>query len=582
MKNLLTIFAVVMTCLTACDKPDVTEPDDKQEQTGNNGNENGETPSEGEGEGETQKVKSMTITLERVGATTAYFKASTTKTAPDIEMGIYYSTDEIEHIYDCERVWDYDLENGTCVLVIEDLKPNTTYHYIPYIFMNGERVLGDALSFTTTDYFITVDAIVDGIEVTFTGYADLEGEGGVIYSTESQLTIENNIGRIDSVSDEFIYTIVLSEFTTYFYCSFHWDDDINDYAYGQVKKFTTGKYRDKYLEANKNLSLTSAIDLSLNGTANCYIVSEPGLYKIKGVKGNDEKQTLSNAYTPTILWETFGTDICPSCFDLIEAVCYKNDYMIFKTSSVYKEGNAVIAVKDEDETILWSWHIWFTDHPQEQVYYNDAGTMMDRNIGAISATQDDVGALGLYFQWGRKDPFIGSSSIHEALDAKSTIIWPSPVELDATVSTIEYSIANPTTFLLNEPHYNNDTLDNPWITSSADKSIYDPCPVGWCLPKSCEVWSSAFCLGDFYHSGSKSGHNFSGLLGDYETIWYPTGGINDNGRLYVGSSGSFWTANTSSERWANYFFITSEGDVYPYWGSFSGGGKSVRCFKETE
>ena len=76
------------------------------------------------------------------------------------------------------------------------------------------------------------------------------------------------------------------------------------------------------------------------------------------------------------------------------------------------EGNALIALCNADGDILWSWHIWFTDDPRGQEYYNNAGTMMDRNLGATSATPGDVGALGLLYQWGRKDPFLGSSSIH--------------------------------------------------------------------------------------------------------------------------------------------------------------------------
>ena len=40
MKKLLTIVAVGIMCLTACDKPDITDPDDNKEQIENNDNEN--------------------------------------------------------------------------------------------------------------------------------------------------------------------------------------------------------------------------------------------------------------------------------------------------------------------------------------------------------------------------------------------------------------------------------------------------------------------------------------------------------------------------------------------------------------
>ena len=32
---------------------------------------------------------------------------------------------------------------------------------------------------------------------------------------------------------------------------------------------------------------------------------------------------------------------------------------------------------------------------------------MDRNLGALSATPNDAKALGLFYQWGRKDPSMG-------------------------------------------------------------------------------------------------------------------------------------------------------------------------------
>ena len=105
--------------------------------------------------------------------------------------------------------------------------------------------------------------------------------------------------------------------------------------------------------------------------------------------------------------------------DLIKFVSYKDGYIAFQTADTFKEGNAVIAAKNSSSTILWSWHIWFTDHPKGQTYYSNAGTMMDRNLGATSATPGDVGAHGLLYQWGRKDPFLGSSSISDEVEAKS-------------------------------------------------------------------------------------------------------------------------------------------------------------------
>lgn len=598
MKRCLMLIAVVMICLTACDKPDVTEPDDKQEQTGNNGNENeggnedgtgnenGETPSEGEGEGETEKVKSMTITLEKLTATKAYFKASTKKTAPDIEIGIYYSQYAGDHIYDCERVWDYDLENGECELVIKDLDANTTYYYRPYLFMNGTRELGDELSFTTTDYSITVDVTVNGDAVTFSGYADIYiySNGGIIYSTESQLSMSNYIGEIEPIKrGEYSYTLTdFSDNTTYYYRTYYWAPD--GLVYGDVKSFTTGK--NLYLQENKNLSLSSAIDLSSSGTANCYIVSKAGLYKIKAVKGNDESQVIANASTSAILWETFGTDIKPDKLDLIKEFCYKDGYIVFRIDDNFRVGNALIAVQDAEENILWSWHIWLTSQPKEDVYisykdecdisYKDECTMMNRNLGATSSRPGDVEALGLLYQWGRKDPFLGSSSIRRSDEAKSTITWPSSVGSNASVGTIEYATANPTTYITADSdgdwQYNHD--NTLW---QSEKTIYDPCPAGWRIPD----WSIVtFGYDDNGYDYDNEG--ISVTIKSSSTAWYPASGgrYGNGGWLFsCGDEGYYWSVNSKYYMWFKHNYAAAY--VYlPAFGEGSASGFSIRCLKE--
>ena len=208
-----------------------------------------------------------------------------------------------------------------------------------------------------------------------------------------------------------------------------------------------------------------------------------------------------------ILWESFGTSETPDYCALIKEVRYDGEYIKFQTADTFKEGNAVIAVMDVNSNILWSWHIWLTDQPKGQVYYNNAGTMMDRNLGATSATPSDVGVeeFGLFYQWGRKDPFLGFAPIYDESteseseseqeyhydsrpEAKSTITWPSAVSSNYSCGTIEYAIAHPTTFITeNDKNYDwyysySGTDNTRWTTSEKDKSIYDPCPPGWRVP----------------------------------------------------------------------------------------------------
>ena len=285
------------------------------------------------------------------------------------------------------------------------------------------------------------------------------------------------------------------------------------------------------------------IDLSpvvagVNRTANSYIVSKAGDYKFKAThKGNSTSSTVGTINSAVVLWESFGTSTAPSEGDLVKNVAYSDGYITFTATA--KEGNAVIAAKDASDKILWSWHIWLTDQPAEHVYANSAGTMMDRNLGATSATPGDVGALGLLYQWGRKDPFLGSSSTSSSTVALSTPLdWPSPVQVSTLPVDATYHIANPTTFITsNNSRQNYDWFftssseyhNDRWPDSGSPKSIYDPCPAGWRVPDGGEngIWAKAHGSSANYNStydSAKRGFNFSGDFGESSPIWYPLQG----------------------------------------------------------
>ena len=345
--------------------------------------------------------------------------------------------------------------------------------------------------------------------------------------------------------------------------------------------------------------------LSTDGTANCYIISEAGSYKFTPTKGNSSESVGAIA-SAEVLWETFGTNVTPSVGDLVKNATYKNGVISFETPSTFKEGNAVIAAKDAAGTILWSWHIWLTDHPEGQVYYDNAGTMMDRNLGATSATPGDVGALGLLYQWGRKDPFLGASSLgelsivvpfseettDEVTQAKSTIMWPSAKSSDVSYGTIAYAIANPTTFITenssNHDWYytGSEATDNTrWTTSK--KSIYDPCPVGWRVPNggSTGIWEEGSRPnGKYTADKTNKCVNFSGKFGSASNIWYPATGYLDrscNLLTLVGGMGNYWSASPSSNKaYSLYFSMGNYSYLQTSSSDFRANGFSVRCVKE--
>lgn len=247
-----------------------------------------------------------------------------------------------------------------------------------------------------------------------------------------------------------------------------------------------------------------ALNLSAQGTANCYIVDKEARCSFDAtvmgnggegiIPGGGFTDYLGNPLTAPatiapasaeLLWET--TD------GLISELVLSDGIVSFNTSA--GKGNALIAVKDQQGRIMWSWHIWCTDLPADQVYmankYGNSYTFMDRSLGATSAL-DDTGSLGMSYQWGRKDPIPGSSKFYDMTEPTlyGSVTKVSVAASDASTGTIANAIQNPVTFLKAADWLfagrNNYLWGNPQgeegLTATHQKSIYDPCPPGYRIP----------------------------------------------------------------------------------------------------
>ena len=480
-------------------------------------------------------------------------------------------------------------------IIVTGLIPNVKYNYCLIAEVKSEKIYSDVKDFTTIPLVSpTLEAAseVTYMSATISGKVNIPSEitnslrYGFEYCTSQEFAsgvVTETLIDLDSKNNFSVEVSGLTPLTTYYYRSFIRMNGV--LVYGESMSFKTLQYQ---YAPPCELDVASATDLYSSASANCYIISEAGLYKFKTVKGNSTTSVGSVA-SASILWETFGTDTAPEPSDLISGFCYKDGYIAFQTADTFKEGNAVIAAKDADGNVLWSWHIWLTDQPQSHVYNNNAGTMMDRNLGATSATPGDVGALGLLYQWGRKDPFLGSSSIRSNTIAKSTITWPSAVKSDSSNGTIGYATANPTTFITcnnnnKDWYYTGDSsTDNTrWTTSDKGKSIYDPCPAGWRVPDggSNGIWSKAG-FGTTTYDSTNEGISFS--ISSPSTTWYPASGyrsLDGGGLNVVGSLGYYWSASPYSNS-AYYLFFYYNGEVFPS-SSNRANGFSVRCLQESK
>ena len=313
------------------------------------------------------------------------------------------------------------------------------------------------------------------------------------------------------------------------------------------------------------------IDLSREEPANCYIVSAPGDYKFNAmVKGNGDEALDGIPESVEILWETFSIEDGENAKDLVEFLKLEGGYVCFTAEA--RKGNAIIGVRDGEKKILWSWHIWFTEYPKIQSYRFNAGSLMDRNLGAISTVGHE--ALGFLYQWGRKDPFRNSPDIPWRNYGAYPLSHSGPEEID-------FAITHPAKFIgASQKPYDWLTPQNGRLWGSV-KTIYDPCPPGYRVPDGGDdgVWKAAGF--DTAPRKFSDGIFYFGVRGDGSPVRYDAAGF--GGEIYEipykrGLEGHYWSCTEKDS--LSYCLEFNATDVNPAGTDNRVLANSVRCFKE--
>ena len=254
--------------------------------------------------------------------------------------------------------------------------------------------------------------------------------------------------------------------------------------------------------------------------ANCYVINSAPAILYDGycfdatVIGNGDGGIISTGaqtfypqnahiepYSAEVLWQT-----SPRLISQIELLYgYVRFKVAKKTENTYEEGNAVIAVYDQDRNVLWSWHIWITDTPRDLTYKEGSTsiTIMDRNLGAVLGgtpqnSNEALDSYGLYYQWGRKDPSMGPPTYNyspinmttapyydyssERKDAAEVVRFAQPTLQDAVENPM-YLIMPTTLTQTYSFNWLYEKIDFLWgyskTTGYTHKTIYDPCPYGY-------------------------------------------------------------------------------------------------------
>ena len=417
---------------------------------------------------------------------------------------------------------------------------------------------------------------------------------------------------------------------------------------------------------------------TVQNTANCYVVSAPGYYCFPLVYGNAIKNGTTN--TPAYTSNKTGSDILTPFINhtgnpitspyikenagcvpakaellwqdapgLISNVQYNNSQMqLFVNPENYisfqvyartiRQGNAVIAIKDAGDNVLWSWHIWVTDENIGQTievtnHQSQKYKFMPVNLGwcdgrtetyaersckvrftAGDASKEVIikqvsasittGGNHPYYEWGRKDPFPPSNGL-----ANTNKIWydkdgnahtesPKTENFSTGATCIMNYILKPD--VMQSQYYGDNTYANLWsadnnVYTANDenviKTIYDPSPVGFKLPPG-NVFtgftttggstSTSSEINGTWSSSSLKGWNFYTDSSKSKTIFFPASGYRSysNGGAYsVGSSGYCWSAvpsNQSNGRYLNFY----SSYVYPLSNSHRAYGFGVRSSQE--
>ena len=381
-----------------------------------------------------------------------------------------------------------DKDNSDSNVVAEDypisLGGNTVNHYLGYMLVQPNQPLRIQIHTTAGVYDVNVPAVKNDIQLFQAGY---------IYEI-----------HLNFRTDGTIYTFLGNEGGDKFYDLTRGEiyvDDPNDQSHS---------FNYKY--------------------ANCYIIkSNPAGNKLDPmydgfcfdatVAGNGEKGLMSigaqklypydvnlKPISADVVWET-----APRLITQVELIMGYVRFKVAKNSvdsTKFKEGNAVIAVYDQNRNVLWSWHIWITDEPQEVSYTegNTTITLLDRNLGATAANWDVAGSAfgnaletyGLYYQWGRKDPSMGPpqwnyspiNMITAPYYDYSSDTYNAAEVVRVAQPTLKDGVENPMYLIMPTAHtqtyYYNwmyEKIDFLWGYNSTSgkttKTIYDPCPYGY-------------------------------------------------------------------------------------------------------
>ena len=358
---------------------------------------------------------------------------------------------------------------------------------------------------------------------------------------------------------------------------------------GQMRSATVtieaGSYVKKVVIWQESKPALSGENLSANGTANCYIVSQAGDYYFDAnVMGCGESGVFEGVdfYTETLELFPETVTVYLNQNDAISDVRLQDNKIYFHASG--NKGNACISIKNSMSRVVWNWHIWCTDVPRERTHTNPDQlqfTVMDRNLDALSTDPaDGENTYGMFYQWGRKDPFtrndvVANMIANTSRRFKAAIWYPQrPYSEQGCIAGNWYEFLN--NYLWGNPDY-----AKSHYLKDLKKTIYDPCPLGYMVPP-----ANTFLI---LEDKTRSVYTDEGIYvhGDYGQInFFPWAGRTYRDSDTSGRELAFW--HSSAGRWnavedgggTQTVVDKATGNVYFYQGDRRARALPIRCVKQ--
>ena len=370
-----------------------------------------------------------------------------------------------------------------------------------------------------------------------------------------------------------------------------------------------------------NLYITETISLDAEGTANSYVITVPNTNYTFDVMHRPDGTALDTK-SVALLWQ--------SNRDVVKNVDMVNNRASFyvvddaENSSKVIDTNAVIAAYNGVGEVVWSWHLWIVnENPLTATdTYSNGKVFMQKNLGAFtnangaSEAQKILDSYGMYYQWGRKDPFPrplyynASGAYDEDLYNQSgTYISEVFAERNATNGTLGYITKFPMHFITNAACVDEggDGIGD-WLISADNnlwsdnaKSVYDPCPYGWRVPSEEDLSVLKLSEDEDTKPLESLREQFGWHLSDGNNkFFYSACGrrryndgkvenMNHKDDVYPSQpqpwEGYYWTSSTSADgkAVALYFDLTTTRTINKFFRSHSArkaNGFQVRCVKE--